>query len=226
MLLSDFNEEFKQNIQDNDVDGVRNTIITELGRLLADNKQDFVNLLKESGVNASTKDSELELIDLYVNNLPNNKKLMLGTSLLVQQKNKTLSADGTPQISDTNVKVGYEVLKSAFDSESYSYAADPVTAIAEAVGKIGEAKGKSAQARADIYKTFQDARNKKLYGGQELAGKQLEARTGLMQSILDYKKSKAEAGGKKNNTPILLAIGAVAVVGIIITIVLVKRRSK
>jgi len=225
MMLSNFNNEFKQNIRNKDVDGARNTIIRELGLILAENKQDFVNLLRESGVKATMQDSELDLIDLYVKNIPNNKKLMLGTSLLVNQKNKKLSADGTTQISDSNVKVGYEVLKSCFDGEQFSYAADPITAIAEAAGKIGEAQGKKATARADMYKTFQDARNKKLYGAQELAGKQTEAKTSLMQSILNYKTAKAQSGGKTNNTPIILAVSAVVVVGIIIAIV-VKRRNQ
>jgi len=219
MLLEDFNTQFRQNVQGNNVSGVRDTIMRELGRILVDDKQDFVNLLRESGVDASPSDSTMDLIDAYSQNIPNNKKLMLGSSLLVQQKNKVVGADGTSQISDSNVKVGYEVLKSCFDAESYSNAVDPVTAIAEAVGKVAEAQGKGI----DLAHTVVKGKQQQKYGGQQLAAQQNAAKTSLLQAAFDYKKSKGEKeGGSK--TGIILGVAGLLVVGIIIAVVVVKRR--
>jgi hypothetical protein len=221
MLLEDFNTQFRQNVQGNNVSGVRDTIMRELGRILVDDKQDFVNLLRESGIDASPSDSTMDLIDAYSQNIPNNKKLMLGSSLLVQQKNKVVGADGTSQISDSNVKVGYEVLKSCFDAESYSNAVDPVTAIAEAVGKLAETQGKGI----DLAHTVVKGKQQQKFGGQQLAAQQNAAKTSLLQAAFDYKKSKGEKeGGSK--TGIILGVAGLLVVGIIIAVVVVKRRNK
>lgn len=213
MLLEDFNTQFRQNVQGNNVSGIRDTIMRELGRILVDDKQDFVNLLRESGVDASPSDSTMDLIDAYSQNIPNNKKLMLGSSLLVQQKNKVVGADGTSQISDSNVKVGYEVLKSCFDAESYSNAVDPITAIAEAVG-----------AGANLGSTIAKGQQQKKFGGQQLASQQAQAKASLFQSALDYKKSKAEQANKGKTTAII-AISGVLVIGIIVAIVAMKRKK-
>lgn len=213
MLLEDFNTEFKKSISNKDVNKTRNVIMRELGRILVDDKQDFVNLLNESGVEADINDSTLDLINAYAENIPNNKKLMLGSSLLTQSKNKVVGADGSENISDTNTKIGYEVLKSCFDSESYSNAVDPVTAIAEAVGK-----------GAELGTVISKGQQQKKYGGQALASQQMAAKSALFQSALDYKKSKSDSS-KKKNTIIFAAVGGVLVVGIIIAIVAMKRNK-
>jgi hypothetical protein len=122
---------------------------------------------------------------------------MLGSSLLVNIKNQQSNFNGTQELNDDDVKNGYHVMRTYFIDENYSNAIDPVTAGLEAAGKIAESGGKRAQARADIYKTFQESRNKKLYGGQELASKRESSKTALIDSVLKAKQANLESQTKK-----------------------------
>jgi hypothetical protein len=213
MTLDDFNSEFNELIQQNQIVEAGDRVMQELGKTLVDNKRDFVNLLNESGVQANISDSDIDLINAYSDNLPTNNKLALGSALLTQSKNKVVGADGIEEISDRNVRNVYGVMKSCFSAESYSNAVDPVTAIAEAVGK-----------GADLTNVIVKNREKKKYGSQELASQQASAKASLFQSALDYKKSKAEQS-KKGKTTAIIAISGVLVIGIIVAIVAMKRKK-
>lgn len=213
MTLDDFNREFNQLLQQKQIVQAGDRVIQELGKTLVDNKRDFVNLLNESGVESNINDSDIDLINKYADNLPKNKKLMLGSALLTQSKNKIVGADGTQEISDKNVRNVYGVMKSCFSAEPYSNAVDPISAIAEAVG-----------AGANLGTTIAKGQQQKKYGGQQLAAQQEAAKTALFQSALDYKKSKADSG-KGKSTIAIVAISGVLVVGIIIAIVAMKRKK-
>jgi hypothetical protein len=220
MTLDDFNSEFNELIQQNQIIEAGDRVMQELGKTLVDEKRDFVNLLNESGVQANISDSDIDLINKYADNLPTNKKLAIGSALLTQQKNKIVGADGTQEISDTNVRNVYGVLKSCFSAESYSNAIDPVSAIAEAAGKMFEAGGKGI----DLTNTIVKGKQEQKTAGQKLAAQQNAAKSALFQSALDYKKSKAEQAGKGKTTAII-AISGVLVIGIIVAIVAMKRNK-
>jgi hypothetical protein len=213
MTLDDFNSEFNELIQQNQIVEAGDRVMQELGKTLVDNKRDFVNLLNESGVQANINDSDIDLINAYSDNLPTNKKLAIGSALLTQQKNKVVGADGIEEISDKNVRNVYGVMKSCFSAEGYSNAIDPVSAIAEAVG-----------AGANLGSTIAKGQQQKKFGGQQLAAQQTAAKSALFQSALDYKKSKAEQAGKGKTTAIIV-ISGVLVIGIIVAIVAMKRKK-
>lgn len=218
----DFNRELAKNINGNNLNGARAVIMNEIARIIVDDKKAFVSLLNQSGIPTSNDASTAELISKYINNIANNKKLMLGTSLLTQSKNATSSADG---ISNKDVKIGYEVMKSCFDS-TYSNAIDPVTAIAEAVGKSTEATGKIVTTLAQGKQQKRALANQ----GIEIAQQKKKAQNELLQSVLAYKTAKAQTkteekdSGKKNNTTLYI-VGGVLLVGIILTVVLIKKRT-
>ena len=220
MTLDDFNSEFNDLIQQNQIVEAGDRVMQELGKTLVDNKRDFVNLLNESGVQANISDSDIDLINAYSDNLPTNNKLALGSALLTQSKNKVVGADGIEEISDRNVRNVYGVMKSCFSAESYSNAVDPVTAIAEASGKAAEMFGKGIDLTSTIVKGKQEQKT----AGQKLAAQQTAAKSALFQSALDYKKSKAEQAGKGKTTAII-AISGVLVIGIIVAIVAMKRKK-
>jgi hypothetical protein len=94
MLIDDFNTEFNINISRGDLKSANATILNELGRLAIDQRNDFIHLLRESGINVNEKISDTDLIDVYVENLPINKHLALGSSLLVNHYNKVQGFDG------------------------------------------------------------------------------------------------------------------------------------
>ena len=73
-------------------------IVVELGKTLGSDKKAFVDLLNNSGIQASMSDSAETLANKYVNNIATNRKLMLGTSLLAQMKNQMSGADGKKEL--------------------------------------------------------------------------------------------------------------------------------
>lgn len=185
MLVEDFFSEFNYSIENNDLFSANNALMKELGKILVRKKQDFVDLLNESGIPASVNDSDLHLVNLFVNNVSINRNLMLGASLLTQMHNKQIGFDGETEISNEGVKNGYQVMKNYFIDEEYSNAIDPVTAIAEGVGAL-----------AGLGNTALQGRQKQKYGGLDVAQKREEAKQQMLQAILVQKQQKLDAAKK------------------------------
>lgn len=223
MLISDFNEEFPQFVNQGDLRNATNSLMSELGDILITNKKDFVDMLNESGINASLNDSDSKLINLFILNIGTNKKLSLGASLLVHVKNQELNFDGEKQISDEGVKCAYGVINHYFsgDDDEYSYAVEPVGAIAEGVGAL-----------ANLGSTIAQGQQKKKYGALDLASKKQEAKSILAQKVLDIKQSQIEAAKKKEEsksktTKTLLIVGGVILgLGIIGGIIYAIKKRK
>jgi hypothetical protein len=195
-------------------------MIAELGKVLASDKKSFVDLLNESGIQASMGDSPRVLANKYVDNICENKKLMLGTSLLVQMKNQTSSADGESRLSDEGVKTGYFVMRDylSFSGDQYSnLAADPISAVAQGVGELAKLSSTAVEGG-------QKLRYAKKYGAldkvSELANKREETRLALIQSQMKQKEAEAEAEKKKDeqrqktNRTILIVTAVVVVLAI------------
>jgi len=150
MLVADFNTNFKEYINDSDIIGANDAIMVELGRILVNQKQDFIDLLNESGIEADISMPNNQLIGLYMDNV-DNKHLLLGTSLLTNmqkliecgncswtwkltdggddplmchkcgENNEKSSFDDSDDISDEDVKTAYLVLNENFnDDEDFS----------------------------------------------------------------------------------------------------------
>jgi hypothetical protein len=195
-------------------------MIAELGKVLASDRKSFVDLLNESGIQASMGDSPRVLANKYVDNICENKKLMLGTSLLVQMKNQTSSADGETRLSDEGVKTGYFVMRDylSYDGDQYSnLAADPISAVAQGVGELAKLSSTAVEGG-------QKLRYAKKYGAldkaSEIANKREETRLALIQAQMKQKEAEAESEKKKDeqrqrtNRTILIVTGLVVVLAI------------
>jgi hypothetical protein len=219
-MYSSFDDNLQDFAERGKMRSAYHVMIAELGKVLASDKKSFVDLLNESGVQASISDSPRVLANKYVDNVCQNKKLMLGTSLLVQMKNQTSSADGETKLSNEGVKTGYFVMRDylSFSGDQYSnLAADPVTAIAQGVGELAKLSSTAVEGG-------QKLRYAKKYGAldkvSELANKREETRLALIQSQMKQKEVEAEAEKKKDeqrqktNRTILIVTAVVAVLAI------------
>ena len=193
-------------------------IIQELGKTLGSDKKAFVDLLNNSGIQASLQDSPTILADKYANNICSNRKLMLGTSLLVQMKNQMSGADGQATLSDEGVKTGYFVMRDYIGFDSYSNTTgDPISAVAQGVGEL-------AKLGSTAVEGGQRLRYAKKYGALDQAGavaqKRQETKLALIQAQMKQKELEAEAQKKseeqrsKTNRTILIVAGIVAVLAI------------
>ena len=236
MLISDFCEDFGSSIDCGDINGANTAIIKELSNILITRKQDFVNLLNQSGISASINDDNIYLIDLFVSNLPFNKRLMIGSSLLVNMNNQKSNFNGESEIDDKNVKDGYQVLKYCFSGEEYSNETGPIGASTLGGAASGGIAGIIAGAVGDIAKAtskVSEGQQKKKYGGQDLAGKQADARNQMIQAILNKKqlqlettKNAQEAKAKTKRLVYIIggSILGLAIIGV--AIYAIKKRGK
>lgn len=219
-MYSSFDDNLQDFAERGKMRSAYHVMIAELGKVLASDKKSFVDLLNESGVQASMSDSPRVLANKYVDNICQNKKLMLGTSLLVQMKNQTSSADGETKLSNEGVKTGYFVMRDylSFNGDQYSnLAADPVSAVAQGVGELAKLSSTAVEGS-------QKLRYAKKYGAldkaSEIANKREETRLALIQAQMKQKEAEAEAEKKKTeqqqktNRTILIVTGVVVVLAI------------
>ncbi len=219
-MYSSFDDNLQDFAERGKMRSAYHVMIAELGKVLASDRKSFVDLLNESGIQASMGDSPRVLANKYVDNICENKKLMLGTSLLVQMKNQTSSADGESKLSDEGVKTGYFVMRDylSFSGDQYSnLAADPISAVAQGVGELAKLSSTAVEGG-------QKLRYAKKYGAldkvSELANKREETRLALIQSQMKQKEAEAEVEKKKDeqrqktNRTILIVTAVVVVLAI------------
>lgn len=215
-MYSSFDDNLQDFAERGKMRSAYHVMIAELGKVLASDKKSFVDLLNESGVQASISDTPRVLANKYVDNICENKKLMLGTSLLVQMKNQTSSADGETRLSDEGVKTGYFVMRDylSYNGDQYS---NFISAIAQGVGELAKLSSTAVEGG-------QKLRYAKKYGAldkvSELANKREETRLALIQSQMKQKEAEAEVEKKKDeqrqktNRTILIVTAVVVVLAI------------
>ena len=218
MLYEDLYSQFVDAVNEGDIASANTALMKELGNILVRNRQDFIDLLNESGIPATAYMSDLDLVDLFADNIPKNKQLVLGASLLVNMHNKQMGFDGEEEISDEGVKAGYEVMCSYFDDYSNGEGEGYIPGIATAKGAAsGGEVGAIAGAVSDIAKMttqLNQSRSKKRFGVTDTLAKQKEAKAAITQQILANRQAQAEAASKQavqkaKNKRILLIVGSV-----------------
>lgn len=182
--MENFHEELSKYVGAKDSVNATKMLMAELGNILVKNRTDFVNLLNGSGVPASEEQSDAELVKLYIDNIEANKKLILGTALLVNIHNKEMGVDGEQELSDRGVKCSYSALNHYFcGSEKTSGAGG---AIMDAIKGATDLAGK-----------FADNQHAKKFGSSDALQKKQDAKNAIVQSVLAQRQAQAEATKKK-----------------------------
>lgn len=207
MLYNDFCSEFNVCIEKGDYATADALISREIGNILATNKRDFVDLLNESGIAASNGNTNIELVNKFVDNMPTNAKLRLGTSLLINQENQEVSFDGRRTINKDNVRNSYRVM-----TNRYSNFVDP-NIIAGAI-----------QGATQLGDTAIKGQQRKKFGSLDIAQQREAQRAEIMKSIADKKKAEAEQKSKTNKT--LMIIGGSLLGLVVLTVAVIKLRKK
>ena len=206
MVYEDFCSEFNVCIEKGDYQSANNLISRELGFSLADNKRDFVDLLNESGVPASLNDSNIELVNRFVDNVDYNNKLRAGASLLVNSKNQEVGFDGKRQINKENVRNCYRVM-----NKNYSNFVDPniIAGAIQSATQLGDTAIKGQQ-------------KKKTAGIDYIQAKDAQ-RVEMVKALNERKRVEAEA--KSKQTKILTIVGA-SLVGLVLIGVIAYKIQK
>jgi hypothetical protein len=207
MLYNDFCSEFNVCIDKGDYNTADALISRELGASLANNKSTFVDLLNESGVNASMSDSNIELVNKFVDNVPINSKLRLGASLLVNSQNQEIGFDGKKTIDKTNVRNCYRVMTNKY---SNFVSPDLIASAVQTAGQLGDTVIKGQQ--------------RKKFGGLDIAQEREAQRAEIMKAIADKKKAEAEAKSKTKR--VLMIVGGSLLGLVVLTVAVLKLKKK
>ena len=213
-------------------------LMAELGRILVTKKDEFVDMLNESGIPASDDMSDSELVDLYIENIDANKDLMLGSSVLVNNWNQKSGYDGEDQLSDSGVKQGYGVLRAyyadPFVDEEYSNIIPVLGAIGKGVGNLWKNRDK-IKAGIQAYRGQGQGGRGGPQGppqGYSEDMRKTDAQQAMLDSIIAEKsaESKAkqdqiEAQQKTTRTALYVGGGLLATALIITLVVMLKKKS-
>tara|TARA_R110000868_G_scaffold181220_7_gene422083 strand:- start:8555 stop:9181 length:627 start_codon:yes stop_codon:yes gene_type:complete len=115
-MAKEFYNDLIKYVSASDTANANSLLMKEVGKSLAKNKSDFVELLTSSGVPANDSMTDTELIDAFISNISTNKTLKISTAYMINKRNAFLNADGVEQVSDKGVKVSYKVMNDFFDN--------------------------------------------------------------------------------------------------------------
>lgn len=207
MLYNDFCSEFNVCIDKGDYATADALISREIGSILASNKRDFVDLLNESGIAAANSNTTIELVNKFVDNMPTNAKLRLGTALLINQENQEVSFDGSRTINKDNVRNCYRVM-----TNKYSNFVDP-TIIAGAI-----------QGATQLGDTAIKGQQRKKFGSLDIAQQREAQRAEVIKAVADKKKSEQEQKAKTKKT--LMIVGGSLLGLVVLAVAVIKLRKK
>jgi hypothetical protein len=196
-----------------DTVSANNAIMIELGKIIGNNRNDFIDLLKESDIPANDSMSDAKLIELFVTNASINKELLLGAAMLVAMNNSSKSGfDGDFEVNNNGVKNAYIVMNGYFtagdDEDGFSGFLG---------GAIATAVGQSAKFGSDIVSS---KRNKE-YGVMDSVQKQNEAKNAITQQLIAQRQTQIESLSKEKEAKQKTTRTVLIVGGVVVSIVLV-----
>lgn len=215
-------------IKNQDQYNANRLVMTELGRLLAKDKSDFIEVLRSSNITIPDNATDIQLINAFVDNAPSNRKLLLGASFMISHKHQTVGFDGEQELSDSGVKATYKVMYNYFDASSYEDTSDKVNEdYYDATGEEDFSNagwGTAVSTGLDIANKFIPNKN----ASSDALAKKQDARQQMVQSVLaqrqaeaDNKAKQKEAKAKNTKTLIIVGgtiLGLVVIAGIIFAI--------
>jgi hypothetical protein len=231
MLVSEFNTDFDRYVQDQELQKANNRLLEELAKILVEQKGDFIDMLEESGIEADETMPKSQLIELFTSNT-DNKKLLLGASLLANSYNKKLSFDGGEEVSDDNVKVGYAVLNENFNGDEYDEVED------EEYSYIAPLLAGLVRGGVNLWRNSrqQQGQTRQGSGGgsdfnREIARRREQARRRMEQAAIQRQQvalqqqqmAQQEAARRRKTRNTYIILGAVGLAAIVGTVILLRR---
>ena len=218
--MDDFHSNFSSGLVIGDLPLAHKVIMGELGKDVVHNREDFCTILTNADVAVHPSMTDMELINAYVDNAKN-KKVILGTSFLVNMRNKVYNVGSGYEVSDEGVKNAYKAISEYWGM----YAPDSVYAMAD-----GSALGDIAGA---VLGKGMEFVNKKKFGALDAVTAQQKAKADLAQSVIAQRQAQIDAKAEeskakaKNVKIAIIAGGSLLAVGLAVGVYLyIKKRKK
>jgi hypothetical protein len=207
--MTNFHQELQSYLSAKQGKNACKVVLDELAKCLINDRESFVAVLTNAGINAQPSESDIVLIEKFVQNAPTNKKLLLGASLLINYRNKVTNFDGEDEISDAGVKNTYKVLY-----HNVGGVGDLIKGAVDVGGKIYEKESAKQTQFSDAIK------------------KRSEARQQMLQSVLNQKqaestdKKSATNTKRKSKTTLIIVAGVLVGLTVIGFIIYKVRKNK
>jgi len=193
-------------------------LMNKLGTIVANDKSSFSDLLDSADIPVYPTDTTANLVERYIDELPENDNLKVLTAYFVEDE-----TNFSGQIENENVYDNYNILYNYFDydlsNEDQFY-------------NVGGAIAGSIGAVANLGNTALQGRQKKKFGALDTVMKKEESKQELIKAILQQKqleteKQKQEQENKSKQTKYWIiggsVIGGLAIIGLIVY--LVKKKN-
>lgn len=192
----------------NDSENATRLILSELAEALVKDKENFIEVLRSADINVYNGSTDAQLIDLFVNNAPNNKQLLLGASLLVNHRNSTTNFDGEEELSDKGVKQSYYALDDYFNASGDEESSNmDWAATIKTIADVG----------GGITNKVMDSQESKKRGVSNALAKQQDARKEMINNVLAQRQKESEIKlQEKAKTKKALIIGGSVLVAVLI----------
>jgi hypothetical protein len=204
MLLQDLYSNFTDNFDQGDLKQANIALMQSLGSILVRNRADFVHLLNESEIDANVQMTDARLVNLFIENAPNNPNLMLGASILVNHVNTPLNFDGEQEMNDRYVKAGYIAIKDCFGSD-FEESSNAGGAISTAISSVTDLGSKALEGR-----------QKKKYGLQDAVIARQQAKDAMAQQVIAERQQQIEAKKQTDSEKSKTSRTALIVTGVVV----------
>lgn len=218
----EYYKELSSYLKQHDLSKANRVVMEELASLLVKKREDFIFMLNNANVIANDEMTDGKLVDLFLDNIHNNKKLLLGAAFLISHNNKIVSFNGEESHDEEGLKATHKVMYNYFDADVYDdFVTDEEehsnvwgTAIAGAVGGLAGLGGKLA-----------DNQRAKKFGSTDMFAKKAEAKQQMVQTILAQRQAqqieaqkKIEASSKIKRIALISVVSllGLAIVGVVI----------
>lgn len=190
-------------------------IMQQMANILATEKDSFVDLLEANEIPIDSME-DTKLIDIYVDNLPDDDSLKACTAYLLNEK-----INGEKKVDDRQVKSIFDVIFDFWNEPKSEIAGTGVVkSITDLGGKFADLQAQKKYGASTILAKKQDARTEMLKTLQAQKQAQIDAQ----KNMLDQEKVKTEAKSKRINT-IIIASSIVVGLGIIGTLIYFLKRK-
>ena len=191
-------------------------VMQEVGRTIAFDPQKIIDLLESNDFDIESSISPIKLGDFYLQELPYNDGLKLGTAYLIEKQNSSF----TGEVSNENIYASFDALSDYWDED-----VEDMSNVAGLIGGI-------VKGGLGITNKVMEGQQKQKYGALDLAQKQANSRQALIQGIMAQKKAEAEAlqkqaelSAKKKRTTTIAVASVIGVVVIVSTILYIKSKK-
>lgn len=221
--MQSFHERLSQYLKSKDRENATTVVLQELAVCLVCERDNFIHILRHSGVNVNDDATDVELIQTFVRNAPKNRELLLGASYLINHRNKVTGFDGEDEVSDAGVKNTYGVMKTYFVGNPEMTDEEHSNWIGAVAGLAGQLLGGGKSKGGGSSKASSD---------KEARAREAKARLEMQRKIEEVKRKEAEkariakARAEKKTRNILIIGGVVVSVLIIAVVIYAKNKSR